>query len=215
MMKLKNIVLVLSSVFAVATAHASGIPVVDGAAIAQDAANFIKQIAEMKTQIENQIKQITELKNQVAAMTGGREMGNLAREAIGANIPDSWKDIYNNVGNVNLDRLKGGYVEEGNVNGLLRMMDNTEQSFSDIKQRMARIEELTNKINTTTDIKASADLQSRITAEQTAISNQQVKLDQMYRMYQMEKELQERKAFIKESCQGKAMLEGKSGEECK
>lgn len=193
------------------TAIAGGIPVIDTASIAK----YIEQIAAMKEQIENQVKQITELKNQVAAMTGGRGMGDLAREAIGNNIPDSWKDIYNNVANFNIDRLKGGYVEDGNVNGLLKMMDITEQSFSDIAQRIARIEELTNKINTTTDIKASADLQSRITAEQTAISNQQVKLDQMYRMYQMEKELQERKAFIKESCQGNAMIEGKSTRECK
>lgn len=200
MMKLKNIVLVLSSAFAVATAHAGGIPVIDGAAIAQDAANFVKQIAEMKTQIENQVKQLTELKNQVSAMTGGRDMGNLAREAIGSNIPDSWQDIYNNVKNVNTDRLQGEAIGGGNLEGLLTMMDSTDQSFNDIKQRMARIEELTNKINTTTDIKASADLQSRIAAEQTAISNQQVKLDQMYRMYQMEKELQKEKARIRERC---------------
>lgn len=200
MMKLKNIVLVLSSAFAVATANAGGIPVIDGAAIAQDAANFVKQIAEMKTQIENQIKQITELKNQVAAMTGGREMGNLVRDAIGSNIPDSWKDIYSNVQNVNTDRLGGEFTGGGNLEGLLTMMDTTEQSFSDIKQRMASIEALTNKINSTTDIKASADLQARITAEQTAISNQQVKLDQMYRMYQMEKELQKEKARIRERC---------------
>lgn len=215
MMKLKNIVLVLSSAFAVATANAGGIPVIDGAAIAQDAANFVKQIAEMKTQIENQVKQLTELKNQVSAMTGGRDMGNLAREAIGSNIPDSWQDIYNSVGNLNTERLQGGFVQGEDAGGLLRMMSTVDQSFSDIKQRMARIEELTNKINTTTDIKASADLQSRITAEQTAISNQQVKLDQMYRMYQMEKELYEQKALMREECQMQAWGKGKTSQGCK
>lgn len=214
MMKLKNIVLVLSSAFAVATANAGGIPVIDGAAIAQDAANFVKQIAEMKTQIENQVKQLTELKNQVSAMTGGRDMGNLAREAID-NVPDSWKDIYNSVGNFNADRVKSGFVEGENTTGLLRMMENADQSFNDIKQRMSRIEELTNKINTTTDIKASADLQARISAEQTAISNQQVKLDQMYRMYQMEKELHEQKVFMRERCQMEAWGKGKSSQGCK
>lgn len=200
MMKLKNIVLVLSSTFAVATANAGGIPVVDASAIAQDAANFVKQLAEMKTQVENQIKQITELKNQVAALTGGRELGNLAREAIGEAIPDSWKDIYSDVKNVDLGRLSEKIDRKKEDQGLIVMINNTEKAFDDIKQRMAVIEQLTNAINSTTDIKAATDLNARIAAEQTAISNQQVKLDQIERMYNLEKELAEKKRTKRDRC---------------
>ncbi|WP_256330861.1 type IV secretion system protein [Pelistega sp. MC2] len=196
MMKFKNIVLVISSIFAITTAKAGGIPVIDGAALAQDAANFVKQIAEMKNQVENQIKQLTELKNQVSAMTGGRGMGNIARNVID-NVPDSWKEIYSKTQDIaNNTRLNDKFDPEAGTKGLLSMLDSTDQTFSDIKQRISRIEELTNKINTTTDIKASADLQNRIAAEQTAISNQQVKLDQMQRAYELQKELQHKK-YIK------------------
>ena len=208
MMKLKNIVLVLSSTFAVATANAGGIPVVDASAIAQDAANFVKQLAEMKTQVENQIKQITELKNQVAALTGGRELGNLAREAIGEAIPDSWKDIYSDVKNVDLGRLSEKIDRKKEDQGLIVMINNTEKAFDDIKQRMAVIEQLTNAINSTTDIKAATDLNARIAAEQTAISNQQVKLDQIERMYNLEKELAEKKREKRSLCHYKNISQG-------
>lgn len=208
MMKLKNIVLVLSSTFAVATANAGGIPVVDASAIAQDAANFVKQLAEMKTQVENQIKQITELKNQVAALTGGRELGNLAREAIGEAIPDSWKDIYSDVKNVDLGRLSEKIDRKKEDQGLIVMINNTEKAFDDIKQRMAVIEQLTNAINSTTDIKAATDLNARIAAEQTAISNQQVKLDQIERMYNLEKELAKKKREQRSLCHYKNISQG-------
>lgn len=197
-MKLKKLMMASALAFGVSMtpAHAGGIPVIDTASIAK----YIEQIATMKEQIENQVAQIVELKNQVQAVTGGRAMGDLLRDAAGSVIPDEWKQIYGDLNRISNGRLNEKYDPNQSNQGLLVMLDNTEKVFGEIKDRVSKIEQLTTTINTTTDIKASQDLQARITAEQLAISNQQVKLDQMQRMYELEKELQTVKYNNDQSC---------------
>ena len=68
----------LSAVLALgvaAPAVASGIPVFDGAAVAQ----AIQQGIQMKQQIDNQLDQIKQLKDQVKALTGSRNLGQIAK----------------------------------------------------------------------------------------------------------------------------------------
>lgn len=197
-MKLKKILTTTTIAFGltIGSAYAGGIPVIDAASIAK----YVEQIATMKEQIENQVAQIVELKNQVQALTGGRAMGDLLRDTAGSVIPDEWKQIYGDLNRTSKGRLNEKYDPQAGNQGLLVMLDNTEKVFGEIKNRVSKIEQLTTTINTTTDIKASQDLQARITAEQLAISNQQVKLDQMQRMYELEKELQYKKSVENDMC---------------
>lgn len=206
-MKLKKILATTAVAFGLtmgSVAQAGGIPVIDTASIAK----YIEQIATMKEQIENQVAQIVELKNQVQAVTGGRAMGDLLRDTAGSVIPDQWEQIYGNLNRTSKGRLNEKYDPQAGNQGLLVMLDNTEKVFGEIKNRVSKIEQLTTTINTTTDIKASQDLQARITAEQLAISNQQVKLDQMQRMYELEKELQFKKHIKNHACDIKRQAHG-------
>ena len=57
---------------------AGGIPVFDGAAVAQ----AIQQGIQMKQQIDNQLDQLRELESQVKAMSGLRDVGKVARSAL-------------------------------------------------------------------------------------------------------------------------------------
>ena len=210
MMKIKKFILVLFA-FTVTTAHASGIPVVDGANLAQNAMNFIKQLAEMKTQIENQIKQITELKNQVAAMTGSRNLANLARETVDQAIPDSWKDIYNMKG-IDLNSLKSGsgFDPDGGAKALASMVSQVEGIMQNTLQRQATIQRLMAEVDNTQDIKASADLQNRISAEQASLANNQMQVDQLYKAYELQKEVHVRKSAAYQTCLAWKKVDGRS-----
>ncbi|ADU91088.1 type IV secretion system protein [Taylorella equigenitalis] len=198
-MKLSKLFLYTVLSVGFANVHAGGIPVIDTAQLTQEAQNFLKSLAEMKNQVENQIKQITELKAQVSALTSQRGLGNVLRDELKSNIPDSWKEMYGKVGN--LDILKGeNFDPEGSAKNLVAMLEGTEKSFDSIKERMKKIDELTNLINTTKDIKETGDLQARIQSEQLAITNEQIKLDQLARAYEIQKEVNSKQRIRQETC---------------
>uniref|UniRef100_UPI0026F46C88 type IV secretion system protein n=1 Tax=Snodgrassella sp. CFCC 13594 TaxID=1775559 RepID=UPI0026F46C88 len=80
--------------------------------------------------------------------------------------------------------LKGkSYTPEQAAKSLFANYDSTMKSFQDTKKRLSNIQQLMAKINTTQDVKAAADLQSRISAEQAIIQNNQTKLDMMSKMF--------------------------------
>ena len=66
---------------------ATGIPVIDGMA----AANAIQSLLQMKEQIDNQLKQLSELKSQVQAVSGARNLGNVATGMVKDHIPTEWQ----------------------------------------------------------------------------------------------------------------------------
>lgn len=189
------------------TAIAGGIPVIDTASIAK----YIEQIATMKEQIENQVKQITELKNQVAAMTGSRNLANLARETVDQAIPDSWKDIYN-MKNVDINSLKSGsgFDPDGGTKALSNMVSQVEGLMKNTLQRQETIQKLMAEVDRTQDIKASADLQNRISAEQASLANNQMQVDQLYKAYELQKEVQDRKAQAYQDCMYWNAVDGRS-----
>lgn len=195
------------------TAFASGIPVVDAAALSQDAINFAKQMIEMKNQIENQVKQITELQNQVAAMTGSRNLANLARDTVDQTIPDSWKDIYN-MKNVDVNSLKTGkgFDPDANVNALNSMVSQVDTLMQNTLRRQETIKKLMAEVDRTPDIKASADLQNRISAEQASLANNQMQVDQLYKAYELQKEVRDQKATAYQTCMAWKEVDNRSCE---
>ena len=177
--------------------QASGIPVFDGAA----AANMLQQIIQSKTQIDNQIEQITELKNQVAALSGSRNMGKILN-SVKEQLPNEWQAIYGNASSTNYkDLLKGkDYTPEQAAKALFANYDATLKSFQDSKKRLDNIQALMTKINSTKDIKAAADLQSRISAEQAIIQNNQTKLDMMSKMFDLEEKIARTQRSQRDAC---------------
>lgn len=208
---IKKTLLSLTLVVSSSTVFAGGIPVIDTTSLSQSAANFAKQMVELKNQVENQIKQITELKNQVAAMTGSRNLAKLARETIDQAIPESWKDIYN-MKDIDLGSLQSGrgFDPEGGIKALNNMVSQVEGIMKNTLQRQDTIQRLMAEVDLTQDIKASADLQNRIAAEQTSLANNQMQVDQLYKAYELQKEIHAQKSAAYQTCLAWRKVDGRS-----
>lgn len=187
--------------FSLSSAVNAGVPTTDVAAIAQMA----QQLEQMKTQIENQISQITELKNQVKAVTGTRNLGNLLKDQVKDVIPSEWADIYK-AANVDVSKITDlkNFDPQASLKNLASIQQFSEQAFEDTKARLGNIEGLMGQIDLTEDVKAAADLQNRISTENAAIMNTQVKLDMMARLYENQKEIESRKLAKYNNCSLKA-----------
>ncbi|MFD1244828.1 type IV secretion system protein [Paralysiella testudinis] len=192
-------ILISGSLMLSPIAATAGIPVTDAGSIAQ----AIQQGIQLKEQIDNQIKQITELKSQVQALTGTRNMGNLLKDTVKDQVPDEWKDLYNSATGTNYKELLKGkdYKPEDALRMLTSNYSNTIKAFEDTKKRLKNIEGLMKAIDGAQDMKAAADLQNRLAAEQAIVQNNQVKLDMMARYFEMQKEIQSAQRVTHTNCQ--------------
>ena len=175
--------------------HAQGIPTIDTAAIAQ----YLQQIQQMKTQIENQVSQIVELKNQVQALTSVDNLKGMAEELASQQIPDSWKDLYKDVeklSDVDINKVLSSkaYDPKSSNQLLVGYYQQLEDNFGEMTERFSRLTELQHRLRSAPDIKAAADIQNQIAVEAGSIQVAQTKLDNMQRLYEIQKEVnQERK----------------------
>ena len=175
--------------------QAQGIPTIDTAAIAQ----YLQQIQQMKTQIENQVSQIVELKNQVQALTSVDNLKGMAEELASQQIPDSWKDLYKDVeklSDVDINKVLSSkaYDPKSSNQLLVGYYQQLEANFGEMTERFSRLTDLQNRLRSAPDIKAAADIQNQIAVEAGSIQVAQTKLDNMQRLYEIQKEVnQERK----------------------
>ena len=159
----------------------------------------------MKQQIENQIKQITELKSQVKALTGTRNLGNILKTEAYEQLPDEWKSVYNSANTLK----KGNYKDllsaknyNPSVDGerLVQQYDLTLRAIKDSEVRMDNIKRLMDQVNQTQDMKAAADLQSRIALENAKIQQNQTNLDMMARFMDIQEKVQVKKRQNRDRC---------------
>ena len=181
--------------------YAAGIPVVDSAAIAQDAANFAKQMIEMANQLNTLKSQLEQQVKQYASMTGDRGMGQLLDGQTRNYLPADWNTtlslLDNPSGYGNLSSNMKGIIDRNKIlsDSTLnkktsrtkeiiserRRMVAMQQALSDetykkASERIALLQQLVNKIGSSTDPKAIMDLQARIQSEQTHLQNESIKL---------------------------------------
>lgn len=187
---------------AVPSATASGIPVFDGAAVAQ----AIQQGIQMAEQIQNQIKQIKELESQVKAITGTRNLGDIAKNAALDQVPDEWKGIYNDIKGLDTKTMtgKGQYAKGNATEALINSYKQAAKAVVDTEARVKAINELGRQINLSQDAKAAADLQNRIAIEQSHIANNQVMLDMTMKMAEQQEKIQSAQQQSIIQCQIKA-----------
>ena len=202
--QIKSFIPVLLSVCMLAlpvTSHAGGLPVFDGANVA----NTLQQIVHMKQQIDNQVKQISELKSQVTAMTGSKDIGKTFSETALEQLPSEWKDLYGGVNNTDYKKVIQGktYTPETAMKQLIHNYESSIQAFNDTKSRLNNIQKMVQKIDSTTDIKAAQDLQNRIAAENAIIQNNQTKLDMMARMAEQMEKIEHFKRADRSACYAK------------
>lgn len=180
---------------------AGGIPVYDGTAVAK----AVEQVVKMGQQIDNQIKQITELKNQVKALTGNRNLGNILKTEALEQLPDEWKSVYDAAmqtkgGNFNNLLSSKGYNQNADNERLIKHFDLTLKAIKDSELRFKNIKALMDRVNTTQDAKAAADLENRIALENAYIQQNQTQLDMMDRFMALDEKVQVKKRAARNSC---------------
>ena len=198
-------------------ASATGIPVIDVAAVA----NLIQQITYWQQQISAMTNQLNQLQQTYNSMTGGRgmetllNMSNLQRNY----LPPDYAELMNVVNGASgtyaglssqlqavmsanavlsgvqmsaLSPQQRQTVESGRKAAAM-LASFTQSAYQNTSQRFSALQGLINMIGSATDPKAIQDLQGRVQAEQTMLTNEQSKLQSLFQVAQSEQWAQQQR----------------------
>lgn len=178
--------------------HAQGIPVYDAAGFTQ----AVSQIEQMAKDYQKQIEQLNESIKQTSALTGPRNAGDIlngiTEQQLHDYLPDELLDLgtgnhpadmrYNDL--IDLYGLDQGQnilpqedpqspyvrsVTEKNKS-IMATMASSEQAYQNTGERTALYKGLLEQLNSTADLKDSADLQARIAVENGLALNELIRL---------------------------------------
>lgn len=165
----------------------------------------IQTMAQWAKQYEQMVSQITQMKSQYEAITGTRNLGQILNNpALRTYLPDQWASIYDQVRTGGLPGLSGKassiYSAEGfdanATGGRKRQLDVlaankaiTMQAYESTLARVNNIHGLMQQADAAGDMKAAADLQNRMAAENALIQNEQIRLNLAIQLQQAEMQL--------------------------
>jgi type IV secretion system protein VirB5 len=177
-------------------AHAQGVPTISPAELAQQ----MVQVEQLMQQVQNQ-------EAQYQALTGNSSFGNILNNpALRNYLPEQWQDIYSQAKNGSLSGISSTMrsIEQqesmtgASTAGQQRYYDTlaankamNEQAYSAIMARFNNIQSLMQQSNMTQDPAQKADLQNRMAAEETMVTNDQTRLQLTSRLQQTELRLAE------------------------
>ncbi len=189
------------SLFAMSTTstYATGIPVVDALHSAISAGGWLEQVASWAKQVADMKLQYDQMIKEYKAMTDIRGLANLYFDQLSYQyLPENINDIMDvngangmidsiqsisqsmkilDISNSGFDQFSATSVRFKNTqnqNAIFRLLN--EKGYEQMQKRINRIAQLTQAIDSQTDIKGIADLQARIQGEQTLMQNEQAKL---------------------------------------
>lgn len=196
----------LACALALATVSAQAqIPVTDAMLNTQTKLAQIETIKKWVEQYKQMESQITQLENQYKAVTGTRNLGEVFNNPELKNyLPPEWQSVYDSVrsgGSQGLTGRGAQVYQQSKIYDACQAIVNAESklsceamavkgaqdkgnvmdAFDAAKKRLTQINQLMGQINGTTDPKAIAELQARISTEQAAIANSQTEM-QLYAM---------------------------------
>jgi type IV secretion system protein VirB5 len=193
--------------------HASGIPVVDAASIADRAIKHVETLAKYAEQIAVLRDQLESQKRQLEALTGTRNLGDILnnpaiRDALPADARDILRASNGGLGGISdaverierEERLTGNYEQDKkNLDAraekiAVRSQAMMEQTQKAMTARVKQVDQLQAKINQAQDPKAIADLQARLLVEQANIQADQTRADMLTRQIEAEQALMEQQA---------------------
>lgn len=167
--------------------------------------NQAQTLAQWAKQYKQMIEQITHLKNQYDAMTGNRGLGQILNNpSLRTYLPDGWGSIYDQVRSGNLQGISSKAAsiysaeqfDPNATGGRRRQLDVlaankaiTMQAYNATVARVNNINELMKQADATGDMKAAADLQNRMAAENAMIQNEQVRLNLALELQRVEAQL--------------------------
>lgn len=162
-------------------------------------------MAQWARQYQQMVQQITHLRNQYDAMTGSRGLGQIFNDPnLRTYLPDQWSNVYELVRRGQLpgvsSRATAIYSAEAfdsnAVGGRRRQLDVladnkalTMQAYDATLARVQNINVLMRQADATSDMKAAADLQNRMAAENAHIQNEQIRLNLALQLQRIEMQL--------------------------
>ncbi|MGA3158640.1 MAG: type IV secretion system protein [Steroidobacteraceae bacterium] len=191
------------------------IPVTDLGAIAQ----LITQVANMENQLVTMRNQLVQAESTLKSMTGSRGMEQLLGGQNRNYLPTDWNSLASVINNsstaysalaANLQAIVSGnsvmstaQISQLGPNERTAVSDArisaatsgavSRSALADTSSRFDDLQQLISAIGTTTDQKAILELQARINAEQTMISNDQSKLQALYKTTEADEELRKQR----------------------
>lgn len=183
-------------------AHA-GIPVIDGANLAQ----AIQQVVAWAEQYQQMVEQIQEMQRAYNNLSGIRNMGDLVNNPLARKyLPDEYQEILSNgvgqweairnaakkfeIASTSLDASSDAakaFEQVAKQAALNRA--GAEEAYKTASKRFQDIQVLLDKVNAAPDAKDIADLQGRIQAEQVMMANEANKLQMLAQLASAQKDL--------------------------
>lgn len=210
-MKLKTAVKTLTISIAIALAalhaNASGIPVVDGASIAQSAQNQIQTITQMVKQLTEAQKQLQQMKQQYQAITGKKGFIDVLKNGgISDDMLSSFDDLMKgNTANIaqrvqdyfgkTIDCPKGAdkALCTAEYEGIIKEAY-AEKLNTELQNRLQKVQELSQRAQSANDAKSMQELQANIALEANAIAILKQQSDNFELLQKAQKKIISKKA---------------------
>lgn len=202
---IKRAAAVCAMAFAISTAHAQGVPVIDAANLAQ----AVQQVAAWQQQLQGMYQQYQQQVAQFKALTGARGFGDiLANPLLQKYLPVDMQGMYKGVMSGNLSQVASATRQQQLIYDCLSQKDERSQSlcraqleapyavkdlfqnmYEGTKLQVERLKDLQAQINMTQDPKAIAELQARIQTEQAQIQTSMMQVQVATKLAEIETKL--------------------------
>lgn len=200
----KAIVLGLTLTFANPSLAVSGIPVIDGSAIAKQTEQHLVELAEMAKQLVEAKAQLEQLKANVNALTGNKGFSDIMQMGgIDPAITNTFEDLLK--GNTAdladkaksyLDNLPSScekaknkeMCEQVSLSGIVQM-DFVEKLNKQLENKLRTITELSERAKQAQDMKSMAELQAQISLEANSLSVLQLQAENFEKLQKAQQKI--------------------------
>lgn len=194
----------LTLTLAITQSFAAGIPTIDGAAIQQNMANHLKELAEMGKQLTEAKNQVEQLKANVNALTGNKgfsdilKMGGVDPAITGtfddllkgntAGLTEKAKAYLDNLPSSCADAKDRSMCEQVNLGGIAQI-DFVEKLNQQLERKLQTISELSERAKQAKDMKSMAELQAQISLEANSLSALQLQADNFEKLQEAQRQI--------------------------
>jgi len=184
--------------------HASGIPTVDVASIAQQVLNATQQAQQALDQLNQTKAAIQQAKNQYDhyknLVTGNNQLGNFLNDPLLNKVlpVKDWNDIYSDSKNLTDLRSRYGLTSsdpkvQAAFDKLLQQAGALEDTYNAASQRIDNAEQLRQRLNTVQTPQEREELGLRLQQEQLELQNQQIKLQNIQMLMDQKEKIEDKK----------------------
>lgn len=183
---------VAATMLSLASASFAAIPVTITASV-PDTVNQIATMKKWVDQLHHMKTQVDQMKSQYESMTGARGLGQIMNNpALRTYLPNEWSGIYDKVKGGSLAGISsvassiatsegfdphavGAKKRQNEIMAANKAM--TMRAYDQTLARLENIQALMVQADATMDVKAAADLNNRVAAENAMIQNEQIRLN--------------------------------------